>query len=234
MEGWLVLDGYEDEPAAFGVPNYVGFHIRYVCGVLEARGVPYTYMTIDQWRLSHKKRLEDTEGRAQIKRELSELDGAIVLAGAIVPGKYIRGTPISRGELDKFLAIFPYEQPVLCGGWAIKHWRYDGWTPLRSKLFCAVNDVDASLDHYLSTGEWSHSKRTAEQWSEWALAGARSKAVTTHPDFTSWNCIKDAFGSSAVASFVSNQKKAYHYGAKNQRFCLKSQLLSIAVSITYV
>jgi radical SAM superfamily enzyme with C-terminal helix-hairpin-helix motif len=182
MEGWLVLDGYEDEPAAFGVPNYVGFHIRYVCGVLEARGVPYTYMTIDQWRLSHKKRLEDTEGRAQIKRELSELDGAIVLAGAIVPGKYIRGTPISRGELDKFLAVFPYEQPVLCGGWAIKHWRYDGWTPLRSKLFCAVNDVDASLDHYLSTGEWSHSKRTSAQWSEWTLAGARSKAVTTHPD----------------------------------------------------
>ena len=29
---WLVLDGYEDEPAAFGVPPYVGFHVRYVCG----------------------------------------------------------------------------------------------------------------------------------------------------------------------------------------------------------
>jgi len=28
--GWLVLDGYEDEPAAFGVPPYVGFHIRYL------------------------------------------------------------------------------------------------------------------------------------------------------------------------------------------------------------
>ena len=26
--GWLVLDGYEDEPAAFGVPPYIGFHIR--------------------------------------------------------------------------------------------------------------------------------------------------------------------------------------------------------------
>ena len=34
MEGWLVIDGYEDEPAAFGVPNYLGFHIRYICGVL--------------------------------------------------------------------------------------------------------------------------------------------------------------------------------------------------------
>ena len=51
MEGWLVLDGYEDEPAAFGVPNYLGFHIRYICGVLEARGIPYTYMTIDEWRM---------------------------------------------------------------------------------------------------------------------------------------------------------------------------------------
>ncbi len=50
MEGWLVIDGYEDEPAAFGVPNYLGFHIRYICGVLESRKVPYTYMTIDQWR----------------------------------------------------------------------------------------------------------------------------------------------------------------------------------------
>lgn len=46
MEGWLVLDGYEDEPAAFGVPNYLGFHIRYICGVLEARGIPYTLSLI--------------------------------------------------------------------------------------------------------------------------------------------------------------------------------------------
>ena len=47
---WLVLDGYEDEPAAFGVPPYVGFHIRYVCGVLEQHNIDYTYVTIDQWR----------------------------------------------------------------------------------------------------------------------------------------------------------------------------------------
>ena len=47
---WLVLDGYEDEPAAFGVPPYIGFHIRYLCGVLEEHNVDYRYMTIDQWR----------------------------------------------------------------------------------------------------------------------------------------------------------------------------------------
>jgi radical SAM superfamily enzyme with C-terminal helix-hairpin-helix motif len=29
---WLLIDGYEDEPAAFGVPPYIGFHCRYIAG----------------------------------------------------------------------------------------------------------------------------------------------------------------------------------------------------------
>ncbi len=84
--------------------------------------------------------------------------------------------------MDEILAVFPREQPILCGGWAIKNWRYSGWTPLRSNLFCAVNDIDASLNHYISTGIWKHGKRTKEQWSLWAQKGSTSKAVTTHPD----------------------------------------------------
>jgi len=182
LEGWLVLDGYEDEPAAFGVPNYLGFHIRYICGVLESRGLPYTYMTIDEWRMHHKERLSDPESRASLRRELSELDGSVILAGAVVPGKYVRGTPISRKELDEVLSILPSPSPALCGGWAIRHWRYDGWTPLRSNLFCAVQDTDATLDHFISTGSWEHRKRSPEQWSTWALSGASSKAVSDHPD----------------------------------------------------
>ena len=182
MEGWLVLDGYEDEPAAFGVPNYLGFHIRYICGVLESRSIPYTYMTIDEWRLFHKQKLANSSERQELQRELSELDGAVVLAGAVVPGKYVRGTPISRRELDDFLAVFPSEQPVLAGGWAIRHWRYDGWMPLRTNLFCAVQDTDATLDYYLASGDWSHKRRTAEQWDDWAKKGASGKCVTNHPD----------------------------------------------------
>ena len=182
MEGWLVLDGYEDEPAAFGVPNYLGFHIRYICGVLESKSIPYTYMTIDEWRLFHKQKLANSAQRQELKRELSELDGAVVLAGAVVPGKYVRGTPISRRELDDFLAIFPSELPVLAGGWAIRHWRYDGWMPLRANLFCAVQDTDATLDYFLGTGDWSHKRRTSEQWDNWAKKGAAGKCVTNHPD----------------------------------------------------
>ena len=48
---WLIIDGYEDEPAAFGVPPYVGFHIRYICGVLEEKGINYEYCPIDSYRI---------------------------------------------------------------------------------------------------------------------------------------------------------------------------------------
>ena len=87
--GWLVLDGYEDEPAAFGVPPYVGFHIRYLCGVLEQRGIPYTYMTVDRWRQWIKK-----DGEA-VQKWMKDVEGVACIAGAVVPGRYLRGTPIS-------------------------------------------------------------------------------------------------------------------------------------------
>ena len=68
-----VLDGYEDEPAAFGVPPYVGFHIRYVCGVLEQHKIDYTYLTIDQWRLFSE------EEQANHLRDLKDLSALLVL-----------------------------------------------------------------------------------------------------------------------------------------------------------
>ena len=81
---WLVIDGYEDEPAAFGVPPYIGFHVRYVCGVLSSRSIDYEYITIDQWRLG-----ERPDGLAN-----GQIEGIVLIAGAVVPGKYLRGTPI--------------------------------------------------------------------------------------------------------------------------------------------
>ena len=190
LGGWLVIDGYEDEPAAFGVPNYLGFHIRYICGVLEERGIEYTYMTVDQWRMAYKTKLENPEGRNFIREQMKNLEGAIVLAGAVVPGKYIRGTPISLREVDVLLSSIPSAIPVLCGGWAIRHWRQNGWVSPRNNLFCTVKDTDATLNFFLSTGTWSHTKRTSEEWSRWALRGASSKAVTEHPDLTSHGKMK--------------------------------------------
>ena len=46
----------------------------------------------------------------------------------------------------------------------------------------ALQDTDATLAYFLSNEEWKHQRRTAEQWTAWAHAGARSKAVTNNPD----------------------------------------------------
>ena len=174
---WLVLDGYEDEPAAFGVPPYVGFHIRYLCGVLEQHNIDYHYMTIDQWR-----ELVRQKGEEGINHFMQSIDGFASIAGAVVPGKYLRGTPISNNEMSKIVRNLPNDIPAILGGWAIRGWRKQGWNPLRKNLFLALRDTDATLDNYLNNGEWKHCRRTAEQWTKWAHLGARSKAVKYHPD----------------------------------------------------
>ena len=170
---WLVIDGYEDEPAAFGVPPYVGFHIRYLCGVLEQAKIPYEYTTIDAWRMYLKQ---------TVRKRLSEIAGLACIAGAVVPGRYLRGTPISLKETREIIRSLPSSTPALFGGWAIRGWRQQGWAPLQANLFLALQDTDATLHAYLKTGAWSHQRRSAEQWTEWAQAGAGSKAVTSHPD----------------------------------------------------
>ena len=167
----MVIDGYEDEPAAFGVPPYVGFHVRYICGVLESRSIEYDYITIDQWRLGKRP-------------NLAELEGIVLIAGAIVPGKYLRGTPISLRETDELVKTLPHNVPFFAGGWAIRGWKQQGWQPLRKDLFLCVQDTDATLSWYLSTGEMRHQRRTDVEWTAWAQAGAISKAVTEHPDLS--------------------------------------------------
>ncbi len=101
MGRWLIFDGYEDEPAAFGVPNYLGFHIRYICGVLESRGIAYDYVTVDQWRIRNKNKRNNNSKSYSI--DFSEFDGLVILAGAVVPGKYIRGTPLSSREINQVI-----------------------------------------------------------------------------------------------------------------------------------
>lgn len=165
---WLVIDGYVDEPAAFGVPPYIGFHIRYICGVLEKRNIEYEYITIDDFRRNPP--------------ELNRLLGVVILAGAVVPGKYLRGAPISLKETQKIIDDTFGGTPILCGGWAIRGWRQQGWNPLRKHLFLALQDTDATLEYFLQNSEWRHQRRDLEQWNQWAHAGASSKAVRDNPD----------------------------------------------------
>ena len=107
----ILLDGYVDEPSAFGVPPYISFHSRYVYGAIRALGLNATYLTIDQYRLL-------TENNP-LKAKLYRPKLLVVIAGCIVPGKYLRGTPITIEEIKQF--INQYEpQMAIFGGAAAK------------------------------------------------------------------------------------------------------------------
>ena len=137
-------------------------------------------MTIDQWREFVRQK-----GAIGVEKLMKSLDGFACIAGAVVPGKYLRGTPISINEMKDVVRNLPSEIPAILGGWAIRGWRQQGWNPLRKNLFLAVQDTDATLNNFLKTGNWKHCRRNAEQWTEWAHYGANSKAVKFHPDLGS-------------------------------------------------
>ena len=85
-----VLDGFVDEPSCLGVPPFMSFQVRYIVGSILNAGETYEYVTIEQWRKGHK-----------ISGEI-----LIILAGALVPGRYLRGMPISFKEFISICTSF--------------------------------------------------------------------------------------------------------------------------------
>ncbi|TFG31009.1 radical SAM protein [Candidatus Thorarchaeota archaeon] len=107
-----LIDGYVDEPTVLGVPPYMSIYPRYIAGSIWSvkPHAQIQYQTIDQVRRS----FEDAQ------KLWSKLDLLILIAGMIVPGKYIGGTPISVREA-KTLFSSPLLQDipkVLVGPWA--------------------------------------------------------------------------------------------------------------------
>jgi len=157
-----ILDGYVDEPSNFGVPPYVSPYPRYLAGAIREAGHTSTYVTIDQVRQGHP------------------LTGDLlaVISGPIVPGKYLRGLPISEKEIVRHATAF--EGPRVFGGPLARFRYYD--EPLVEPFdWVALRDLDAAVHDFLTAGEWTHRDRTMEEWDRWALLGAG--VIREHPDF---------------------------------------------------
>ena len=88
----LLLDGYVDEPACLGVPPYVSPHVRYIYGAALDHGHEIKYIRIEDWR---KESLPDG------------FDILVLFGGTTVPGKYLRGYPMSKREAEKIASEFP-------------------------------------------------------------------------------------------------------------------------------
>ena len=103
----MIVDGYTDEPAGFGVPPYLDVYPRYIAGALWSVDPSTTihYVTVDQVRGNVKGFIERAES----------YDLVVVIAGAVVPGRYLGGTPISLEELKTWFRVIGKPFKVLVG-----------------------------------------------------------------------------------------------------------------------
>ncbi len=165
------LDCYVDEPSCLGVPPYISPYIRYTAGAITDSGHDVTYLTIDEYR----------KGMPKIKA-LKNAQMLVVIGGAIVPGKYLRGTPASVNEIRDIAEDF---RGITILGGPIARYGYNQNIKAEKLLeifdFKPKKDLDAFLYDLLTQHLEHDRERTTKEWRKWAKLGA--SVITQHPDF---------------------------------------------------
>lgn len=103
----VIIDGYIDEPAQFGVPPYISPTCRYAFGCYMFYGVTPEYYTIDQIR------------EHDLWNYLNGFDHLILIGGVSVPGKYIGGNPVKYTELEKISQYAPHPLKIYKGPYTL-------------------------------------------------------------------------------------------------------------------
>lgn len=179
-----VLDGFIDEPSVFGVPPYIAPQLRLAAGALDeaaddaGRTLDLAYQTVDATRRS-----------GDLKRRAADCDMLVIVTGALVPGNYLRGRPVSMREVDAYAGAC--RGTTVLGGPVT--YGLDKESLPHVDLF-ADGDLDHAL-HALVTGDaggrlrvlqhgLSRSllgMRSFDEWQRWSVRGAG--VVRQHPDF---------------------------------------------------
>jgi len=224
----LIIDGYVDEPACLGVPPYLSPYPRYIAGALRERGFSEKdihYLTIDALR-------ENSPGAGEL---IGKADLLIVIAGMTVPGKYLRASPITPGEIE---AIFRAADGVKViggpirlgfsneGGRAAKG--TDGGISLEGAVLARM-DLEAFVYDLFEEGTGGsgsspsglrtpeaieHRFRTTAEIERWGLKGAF--LIGQHPDYPYCMCELETYrgcGRQIHCSFCTEP----FYGASDYR-----------------
>jgi len=171
-----ILDGYIDTPACLGVPPYISPGVRYIYGAVKDSKEDVDYLTIDEFRM----------GSDKVKR-MERSSALVIVSGALVPGKYIRGMPISFNEIKNITGS--YQGLKILGGPAAE-FGFGGEG--RKKVvtvdelgqhfdYLAKGDTDACVHDLIQDRTFSDRRRSEKEWDRWSKAGA--DVVTEHPDF---------------------------------------------------
>jgi radical SAM superfamily enzyme with C-terminal helix-hairpin-helix motif len=211
----VIVDGYTDEPASLGVPPYIAPLPRYLAGAaFDAGAEKVSYLTIDQVRSGGRSRgTGPRRGQANgLRLPRGAWDLLVLVGGAVVPGRYLRGRPASVRELVELANAF--DGPTMLAGPVARH----GWTSgsavtaevLASFEVVSRMDGDACLYDLIVRGERpSDRMRSSHEWARWPALGA--SLVRGHPDHprplmveieTYRGCIRHAFGGCSFCTTV--------------------------------
>jgi radical SAM superfamily enzyme with C-terminal helix-hairpin-helix motif len=167
----VLLDCYVDEPSCLGVPPYISPYVRYVAGAIMDSGHDFVYLTIDEYR----------KGSEKVKA-LKNANLLIIIGGAIVPGKYLRGTPASVNEIKNIAEDF--KGTKILGG-PIARFGFSGdrrAEKLRDVFdFKPEKDIDTFVYDLLVHDSEDDRLRFQKEWRNWAIKG--SCVIEQHPDF---------------------------------------------------
>ncbi|MFX0107258.1 MAG: radical SAM protein [Candidatus Hodarchaeota archaeon] len=232
----VIIDGYVDEPTCLGVPPYISPYPRYIAGSIwsHSTSTEIIYQTIDQIRS-----MGDPQGI------WSTTDMVILIAGMIVPGKYIGGTPISVKESKKLFSDPRIEDipKLLVGPWARFGCGLEGGKlALSSDVlsppfdYIITGDPEIAIAQILSHATFSEevlsaTRESLEQTEECAVRG--SGIITQHPGFAQRHIICEIETYRGCARFITGGCSFCVeplYGSPKQR---KSQNIAKEIEALY-
>jgi radical SAM superfamily enzyme with C-terminal helix-hairpin-helix motif len=183
-----LVDGYVDEPTILGVPPYISTYPRYIAGAIWTKipSAEIFYRTIDQVRASF----------IDAQNLWAKTDLIILIAGMIVPGKYVGGTPISVREAKELFSspLLDDIPKALVGPWArfgcgIEGGKLALGSDVLSPPFDYIvsGDPEVVIGRALDEGntldsiDLSSVRTSSQEIEQYILRGSR--IVTQHPEF---------------------------------------------------
>ncbi|MCE4624608.1 MAG: radical SAM protein [Desulfurococcales archaeon] len=182
----IILDGYNDEPGGLGVPPYIDVYPRYVAGALWSadKSIRVDYLTIDQFRASPWTWIS----------RMRTYDLVVIIAGVVVPGKYLGGNPAEPREVLEILrALREHTYTALVGPAASWGLGWEGGKPAVSPAafrkagadFLVTGDLDVFFMELATDGPekarpWAR-RESYEELTRPAILGSR--IIRQHPNY---------------------------------------------------
>lgn len=177
----VIIDGYIDEPAQFGVPPYISPICRYAFGCYMFYGVKPEYYTIDQIR------------KNELWNYLNNFDHLVLIGGVSVPGKYIGGNPLKYKELERISQFAPHPLKIYHGPYTLGYTSKGGWDAHvienLNKLFdCPVTGNLETFLFYLLKGDLPAESIERNETVFEMIAPLGAQIIGQHPNFPNLIC----------------------------------------------